>query len=201
MIRNFTDQLQLQDCSTVNAGPGNRLHERSLSLWVRLFAQQIPQDVPRFFRPIMKMQMRRGMLKGFKKFHKEFDRGFRDSFIYYSESMGIRARIVDEWEQFFESYDLLVCPMSYGPAYKRCKTGAPIHYDGKELVYNDYAWPYLTCFNASGHPAMNIPLGIGKEGLPAGVQVVGPYWSEPDMIQFAKLVSGFTPGFLKPEGY
>jgi multimeric flavodoxin WrbA len=36
---------------------------------------------------------------------------------------------VDEWEQFFQKYDLLVCPMSYGPAYKRCKQGTPIYYD------------------------------------------------------------------------
>jgi amidase len=149
----------------------------------------------------MKMDMRKGMLKGFKKFRKEFNKGFKNSFIYYSESMGIRAGIVDEWEQFFEEFDLLICPMSYGPAYRRCKQGTPIHYDGKKFVYLDYAWPYLTCFNASGHPGINIPLGIGKEGLPMGVQVVGPYWSEPDLIQFAKLVAEFTPGFIKPEGY
>ena len=167
----------------------------------RLFSQLIPQDVPRFIRPFMKMQMRKGLLNGYKKYKREMNKGFKDSFIYYSESMGIRAGIVDEWEQFFEKYDLLVCPMSYGPAYKRSKTGAPIHYDGKKFVYLDYAWPYLTCFNASGHPGINIPLGLGKEGLPMGVQVVGPYWSEPDLIQFAKLVSEFTPGFIKPEGY
>ena len=87
--------------------PGNNLHERSLGLWVRIFSQLIPQDVPRFIRPFMKMQMRKGMLKGFKKFRKEFNKGFKDSFIYYSESMGIRAGIVDEWEQFFEKFDLL----------------------------------------------------------------------------------------------
>ena len=201
LIRNFAEQLQQYDCNTENAGPGNNLHERSLALWVRLFAQLIPQDVPRVFRPFMKMQMRKGLLNGYNKYKKEMNKGFKDSFIYYSESMGIRAGIVGEWEQFFDRFDLLVCPMSYGPAYKRGKTGAPIHYDGKKFVYLDYAWPYLACFNASGHPGINIPLGIGKDGLPMGVQVVGPYWSEPDLIQFAKLVSEFTPGFVKPEGY
>jgi len=201
LISNFAEQLQQNDCQTENEGPGNNLHERSLALWVRIFSQLLPQDIPRFIRPFMKMQMRKGLLNGFKKYKREMNKGFKDSFIYYSESMGIRAGIVDEWEQFFEKYDLLICPMSYGPAYKRGKTGAPIHYDGKKFVYLDYAWPYLTCFNASGHPGINIPLGLGKEGLPMGVQVVGPYWSEPDLIQFAKLVSEFTPGFVKPEGY
>jgi amidase len=201
MIRDLIDRLNQKDCNTENTGPAKHLHERSLSLWVRLFAQLVSQDIPRYIRPFVKMQMRKGLLNGFTKFRKEFNKGFKDSFIYYSETMGIRAGIVEEWEQFFESYDLLVCPMSYGPAHQRGKTGAAIHYDGKKFVYFDYAWPYLSCFNASGHPGINIPLGLGKEGLPIGVQVVGPYWSEPDLIQFAKLVCEFTPGFVRPEGY
>ncbi len=145
--------------------------------------------------------MKKGFLKGIDKFHWEFNKGFKDSFIYYSETMGIRAGIVSEWEQYFEKFDFLVCPMSFGPAFKRCKIGTPINYDGKKLSYINYAWPYVACFNAGGQPGMNIPLGIGEEGLPVGVQVIGPYWSEPELIQFAKLVSKFTEGFVKPEAY
>ena len=59
----------------------------------------------------------------------------------------------------------------------------------------------MACFNASGHPAMNIPLGLGKERLPLGVQIVGPYWSELELIAFAKHVSQLTEGFVKPAGY
>jgi amidase len=201
VIRNFIDQLTQHNCNIENAGPIDNLHERSLSLFVRLFAILISQNVPRIIRPIMKMQLKKGLLKGIDKFHQEFNRGFKDSFIHYSETMRIRADIVSEWEHYFEKFDLLICPMSFGPAFKRRKIGTPINYDGKELIYINYAWPYLACFNASGHPGMNIPLGIGEEGLPVGIQVVGPYWSEPDLIQFAKLVSEFTKGFVKPEAY
>jgi amidase len=201
VIRNFVDQLTQNNCKTENTGPTNNLHERSLSLFVRLFALLISQNVPRFIRPLMKMQLKKGLLKGIDKFHQEFNKGFKNSFIHYSETMGIRAEIVSEWEQYFEKFDILVCPMSFGPAFKRCKIGTPINYDGKELIYINYAWPYLACFNASGHPGMNIPLGIGEEGLPVGVQIVGPYWSEPDLIQFAKHVSEFATGFVKPEAY
>jgi amidase len=58
--------------------------------------------------------------------------GFKDSFIHYSETMGIRAGIVSEWELFFEKFYLLVCPMGFGPAYERCKIGTPMNYDGKK---------------------------------------------------------------------
>ena len=100
----------------------------------------------------MKMQLKNGLLKGIDKFHRELNQGFKDSFIYYSETMGIRANIVSEWEKFFEKFDLLVCPMSFGPAFKRCKIGTPINYDDRKLIYINYAWPYLACFNASGLP-------------------------------------------------
>ncbi len=201
VIRNFIDQLNKKNCKTENTGPVGDIHKRSLSLFVRLFSQLISQDVPWFIKPLMKMQLKNGLLKGIDKFHRELSKGFKDSFIDYSETMGIRAGIVSEWEHYFDKFDLLICPMGFGPAFKRCKIGTPINYDGKKLIYVNYVWPYLACFNASGHPGIDIPLGIGEDGLPIGVQVVGPYWSEPDLIHFAKLVSEFTPGFIKPEKY
>ena len=201
IIQNFIDQLSKNNCEPENTGPAGDLHERSLSVFVSLFSKLISQDVPWFIKPLMKRQLKNGLLKGMDKFHRELNKGFKDSFIDYSETMGIRAGIVSEWEQYFEKFDLLICPMSFGPAFKRSKIGTPINYDGKELIYMNYVWPYLACFNASGHPGISIPLGIGEEGLPVGVQVVGPYWSEPALIHFAKLVSKFTEGFVRPKGY
>lgn len=201
LIREFVEMLSTQGCKTENNPPGNDIHRRSLSFWMRLSGIVLSQDVPWFIRPLMKWDMKRTVFKRLKKFKKEFNKGFKQSFINYSETMGIRAEIVGEWEQYFEEYDLLVCPMSFGPAYKRCKIGSELSYEGKSMIYSEYSWPYVSCFNASGNPAMNIPLGLNKNGLPVGVQAVGPYWSEPSMIQFAKLISDYTPGFLRPEGY
>ena len=200
-IRKLTAQLESNGCKVENSVPSDNLHTRSLSLFIRLFGLLISQDMPWFIRPMIKMQLKKNLLKGMDKFKWELNQGFKHSFINYSETMGIRANIVSEWEKYFQNHDLLICPMSYGPAFKRCKIGSPIKYDGKSIIYIDYAWPYVACFNASGHPAINIPLGIGKEGLPLGIQVVGPYWSEPDLLNFARLVSEFIPEFVKPEKY
>jgi len=76
--------------------------------------------------------------------------------------------------------------------------GSKLVYEGKEIVYTNYAWPYVGCFNASGNPSMTIPLELSPDGLPLGVQVVGKYWSEPELIQFAKKVSKLTGGFVQP---
>jgi hypothetical protein len=34
-----------------------------------------------------------------------------------------------------------------------------------------------------------------------GVQIIGSYWSEPEMIAFAKLAAQLAEGFVKPAGY
>jgi Asp-tRNA(Asn)/Glu-tRNA(Gln) amidotransferase A subunit family amidase len=39
------------------------------------------------------------------------------------------------------------------------------------------------------------------DGLPIGVQVVDKYWSEPELLHFAKKIAGLTPMFMKPDGY
>lgn len=201
VMKDLVSRMEAEGVSMMNSGPGDNLHERSLAFWMRLFPQLICQEMPAFVRPLFKWDLQRTLLRGVKKFKEEFNRGFKLSFINYSETMGIRSRIISEWEAFFEDYDFLLCPMAYGPPYKRCKLGDPIREDGKELVYAEYVWPFAACFNATGHPGMNIPLGLNDEGLPLGVQVVGPYWCEKEMLHFARQLSALTPGFIRPAGY
>jgi amidase len=141
------------------------------------------------------------LLKGFRKYKSELNKGFNMNTNHYGEVMLRKNQITERWEQFFESYDFLICPVSYGPAYRRCPIGTTLNHGGKEMPYVEYAWPYNACFNASGHPAIQMPLGMSEDGLPFGVQIVGPYWSEPELLNFARLISELTMGFVKPEGY
>lgn len=201
LIHDFVDRLSQHGCQTENAAPGNHLHTRSLSVFMRLFGMVLAQELWWLPKRLMRFQIKNTIMKGMEKFSTEYKQGFNHSFLNYSEAMGRRAQVISEWEQYFEAYDLLVCPMSFGPAYERREIGTPITYEDKTLVYVNYCWPYVACFNATGHPAMNVPLGLDGEGLPVGVQIVGPYWSEPTLIHFAKLLSTLTSGFRQPDGY
>ena len=129
------------------------------------------------------------------------NKGFKLNANHYGQVMLQRSLITKRWEMFFKEYDFLICPVGFGPSYKRCKTGTRLHYEGKEMIYVNYVWPYNACFNVSGNPSITIPLGLGKEGLPIGVQIVGKYWCEPELIHFAKKVAAMTEGFIKPNGY
>jgi amidase len=194
-------ELQQQGCHVEHRSPEGNLHEESLDVWMGILPYVVAQGVPWFVRPFIKRDLNSRVLKGVTKHRKEFDKAFRMSVNHYGEMMLRRSIMICRWERFFADTDFLICPVAFGPAYPRTKVGSRLSYDGTEMVYADYAWPFVACFNASGHPALQIPLGLGKEGLPLGVQIVGPYWSEPELIAFARKVAQLTEGFVKPTGY
>ena len=52
-----------------------------------------------------------------------------------------------------------------------------------------------------GQPATAIPVGISREGLPVGLQVIGPYLEDLTPIRFAALLAREIGGYRKPAGY
>ena len=204
-IKSFSELLKTNGCRIEKKIPDETLHGDSLKAYAGLFPYFIAQGTPWYVRAVIRMQLRMGFMKGMKKekpgLIKEMNKAFRLHASHYGKVLYQRSLITKRWEMFFNKYDFLICPVAYGPAYKRCKMGNKLQYDGKELIYANYVWPYNACFNLSGNPSITIPLGLGKEGLPIGVQVVGKYWSEPELLQFAKKIAGLTAGFVRPEGY
>jgi amidase len=202
-VSKLIQQLQAKGCSAEKRIPDESLHRDSLKLYVSLFPYVIAQGTPWFIRKLIIIQLRNSLLKGMKdrELQKGMLKAFRMNANHYAEAMLQKSLITRRWENFFRDYDFLICPVAFGPAYKRCKIGSTLHYEGKEIIYNNYVWPYTACFNASGNPSVAIPLGIGKEGIPLGIQIVGPYWSEPELLSFAKLMAGEMSGFIKPDTY
>ncbi|MGB9113949.1 amidase [Bradyrhizobium sp.] len=200
-IRDFVEKLEQHGCRVEKKAPEGGVHAESLDLWMGIFPYVVAQGVPWVVRFFLKMDLNSTILKGMTKHRTNFNKAFRMSANHYGEMMLRRSIVVSRWERFFQDYDFLICPSGFGPAYPRTKVGNKLHYEDTELVYANYVWPFMGCFNASGHPAMNIPIGLGKEGLPLGVQLVGPYWSEPELITFAKHASQLSEGFVRPAGY
>jgi len=81
----------------------------------------------------------KGLLKGMRSDSPQFTKPMNDAFKmsanHYGEVLLQRSLMTQRWEKFFEEYDFLICPVAYGPAYKRCKTGSKLSYDGKEMIY------------------------------------------------------------------
>ena len=200
-IKGLVGTLHQHGCRVEKQSPEGNLHEESLDVWMGILPYIIAQGAPWFVRQLLKRDITSKVLRGLKKHKKDFDRAFGMSANHYGEMMLRRSIVISRWEHFFADRDFLICPSSFGPAYPRTQIGNRLSYDGTDMIYVDYAFPFVACFNASGHPALNLTLGLGTEGLPLGVQIVGPYWSEPELIAFAKNVAHLTQGFVKPNNY
>jgi amidase len=119
---------------------------------------------------------------------------------HYLEALHRRDQSIIAWEQFFDEWDVLLCPPSMVTAFPHCETGTPLRVDGQEVVY----WmvsAHGTLFNYTGHPAVVLPYKLDRDGLPIGIQMVGKRWDEARLLAMAKVVSEMTGAFQRPPGY
>ena len=72
-----------------------------------------------------------------------------------------------------------------------------IKIDGKDYVYPDQlAWPGIATL--PGLPATAIPTGFAPDGLPVGVQIVGPWLEDRTPLKLAELIEREFGGFKPP---
>jgi aspartyl-tRNA(Asn)/glutamyl-tRNA(Gln) amidotransferase subunit A len=96
---------------------------------------------------------------------------------YYGTAQRVRTKIADDFRAAFESVDLIVTPTSPSVAFKIGERAA------NPLAM--YASDVLTVpMSLAGIPAISIPGGL-SQGLPVGVQLTGPAFSENRLFEAA----------------
>ena len=60
---------------------------------------------------------------------------------------------------------------------------------------------WISAATLTGCPATVAPTGRTKEGLPVGIQIMGPFWEDATSIKFAELLAKDVGGFVAPPGY
>ncbi|MBL8209812.1 MAG: hypothetical protein JNK87_03835, partial [Bryobacterales bacterium] len=115
----------------------------------------------------------------------------------YDELLVRRQALSDRLETFFGKYDILLMPVTPGPAIPHNQSHNPIALDGRQINYWDY-FAYPMCFNVTGHPALTLPMGLNRDGLPIALQVVGPLHAERRLIEFARMIAPLHTGFVRP---
>jgi amidase len=122
---------------------------------------------------------------------------------FYAATLIRRDILVGALHAAFTSggWDALLCPVSVGPAIPHCPTGTPIAVDDAEVPYWPAGIAYSSPFSTAGVPVLVAPLARSHNGLPIGVQIVGPRWSESRLFAVARVLEQFTGGFRRPPGY
>jgi amidase len=114
---------------------------------------------------------------------------------------GGRSRLRAEWRELFKSYDAVICPIMPTPAYPHDHSDDQekrrIRIDGEDYVYPDQlAWPGIATL--PGLPSTAIPTGFSPDGLPVGVQIVGPWLEDRTPLKLAELIEREFGGFKPP---
>jgi len=101
--------------------------------------------------------------------------GYYDA--YYGRAQRVRTKIAEDFRAAFEGVDLIVTPTSPSVAFRLGeKTSEPL-----EMYLNDYC---TVPMSLAGIPAISIPCGL-SEGLPVGLQIAGPAFSENRLLDAA----------------
>ena len=106
------------------------------------------------------------------------------------------------WRQLFAEFDVVVCPITPTPAFPHDHhpdlLQRRISIDGAEHPYLDQlVWAGLATM--PGLPATAIPAGRSPEGLPVGVQLIGPMFEDRTPLRLAELLEQTIGGFPMPQ--
>jgi aspartyl-tRNA(Asn)/glutamyl-tRNA(Gln) amidotransferase subunit A len=130
------------------------------------------------------------------------DRGAGHTAVALQEAMFERTRIFREIQAWFPRHDLVATPTLSRTALPIDHDFfAPIEIDGEITDTVRNAWyPYTLPFNLSGNPAVTLPCGFGADGLPIGLQLVGPHLGDVGLLRAAALYEAARPwaGFTPP---
>ncbi len=105
---------------------------------------------------------------------------------------GLNAREASRaaWEALFHDYDVVLAPPFGTAAFPhddRPGGSRTLTIDGDQVPYfSQIAWPGVATF--PGLPATCVPAGRTPEGLPTGVQIIGPYWEDRTTLALAGLI-------------
>ncbi len=114
--------------------------------------------------------------------------GYYDA--YYNKALRVKALIKQGFDRAFERYDILLGPTVPEVA---PKLGDSLS-DPVKMYLGDI---YTVSVNMAGLPAISLPCGVNKEGMPIGLQIIGKPFGERDIIRAAYTLEQTKP-YLRP---
>jgi aspartyl-tRNA(Asn)/glutamyl-tRNA(Gln) amidotransferase subunit A len=100
-----------------------------------------------------------------------------------------RGALGSHMRQFMQTYDLLVTPAVAVPAFDARPAGQVPMDPSAMLSWTPFSYP----FNLTQQPACTIPCGLTQDGLPIGLQFVGPMFGDALVLRAARAYERLRP--------
>jgi aspartyl-tRNA(Asn)/glutamyl-tRNA(Gln) amidotransferase subunit A len=119
--------------------------------------------------------------------------GYYDA--YYLQAQKIRRMIAEDFQKAFAQCDVIAGPVAPTTAWK-------LGDKADDPVANYLADIFTLPASLAGLPCMSIPVGLGDTGMPVGMQLIGNYLQEAQLLNVAHRFQTAHPEFhtAKPEG-
>ncbi len=147
---------------------GNRIEGKDLKETYKLTRAQFGEEVKR-----------RIMLGTFV-----LSSGYYDA--YYIKAQKVRHLIKNEFDKLFSEADLVLTPVTPTTAFEFGSKKDPL-----EMYLSDI---YTIGVNLAGVPAISLPIGKDKKGLPIGMQLIAKHFDEETLFNGAKIVEDLVKG-------
>lgn len=114
--------------------------------------------------------------------------GYYDA--YYKKAMQVRTLIIEDFEKAFADVDIIVSPTNPVTA---PKVGAT---EG-QAMFGELADVLVEPSSLAGITGINMPIGLSKDGLPIGMQIMGPQFAEQVVLNAGFAYESENPFYLK----
>ena len=102
--------------------------------------------------------------------------GYYDA--YYSKAQKVRTLVKQDYQKAFTKCDAIITPTSPSVAFKLGEKSS----DPLAMYLNDV---YTVSANLAGVPGISVPCGLAADGMPIGLQLIGNFWSESQLLNLA----------------
>ena len=103
--------------------------------------------------------------------------GYYDA--YYTKGLKVRRLIKNKTEEIFKTFDFILTPTTPGTAFEFGANSA----DPVKMYLEDI---FTVQANICGIPAISIPAATHSNGLPFGIQIMSPKFTESRLLAFSK---------------
>jgi len=114
--------------------------------------------------------------------------GYYDA--YYGKAQAVRTLICQDFRRAFNEVDLIVTPVTPTPAFRLGEKSE----DPLQMYLSDI---YTISINLAGLPAISVPCGFSKTGLPIGMQLIGRAFEEETLLRAAHAYEQSTQWHVK----
>ena len=115
----------------------------------------------------------------------------------------MRTGITDRWQRLFREWDVVLCPVMPTSAFAHDHSdmaGRRMSVDGTEIPYGDQIM-WSSNATLAGLPSTAMPIALSDEGLPIGMQIIGPHLEDRTTIALAELIEREFGGFVAPPAF